>query len=75
MRTTLDKLELGKKAKIISLNNSNIKRRLMDIGLIEDSIVFCYLVSPLKDPIAYKIKNAVIAIRKSDGKDIEVEVL
>lgn len=75
MKTTLDKLELGKKAKVISIKNSNIKRRLLDIGLIENSIVTSYLVSPFKDPIAYKIKNAIIAIRKSDSKNIEVLVL
>lgn len=75
MKTTLDKLEIGKKAKVISIKNSSIKRRLLDLGLIEDSIVFSYLISPFKDPIAYKIKNAIIAIRKSDSKDIEVELL
>ncbi len=75
MKTTLDKLGIGKSAKVICINNSSIKRRLMDIGLIEDNIVSCYLVSPLNDPIAYKIKNAIIAIRKSDSKNIEVEVL
>ena len=75
MKTTLDKLKIGKKARIVSINNSNIKRRLLDIGLIENSIVKAYLISPFKDPIAYKIKNAIIAIRNIDSKEIEVEVL
>lgn len=75
MKTTLDKLELGKSARVISINNSSIKRRLLDIGLIENSIVTSYLISPFNDPIAYKIKNAIIAIRNIDSKEIEVEVL
>lgn len=75
MMCTLDKLEIGKVARVISINDSNIKRRLLDIGLIEDSVITSYLISPFKDPIAYKIKNAIIAIRKSDSKNIEVEVL
>ena len=75
MMCTLDKLEIGKVARVISINDSNIKRRLLDIGLIEDSVITSYLISPFKDPIAYKIKNAIIAIRKSDSRNIEVEVL
>jgi len=76
MKTTLDKLILGKSAKIIKVNNTgSIRRRLLDIGLIPGSIVTTYLESPFNDPIAYKIKNAIIAIRRSDSKEIEVDIL
>ena len=76
MKTTLDKLNIGESARIISIDDSiSIKRRLLDIGLIEESIITGYLKSPFNDPIAYKIKNAIIAIRKIDSKKIEVEVL
>lgn len=76
MKTTLDKLKIGNSAKIIKVNNNgSIRRRLLDIGLIPGSIVTSYLESPFKDPIAYKIKNAVIAIRKNDSKEIEVDTI
>ena len=75
MKTTLDKLKIGESARVISINNSSIKRRLLDIGLIEGSVVTSYLESPFKDPIAYKIKNAIIAIRNNDSHEIEVELL
>lgn len=75
-KITLNNLKIGKSAKVISLNNiGTIKRRLLDIGLTPGTIVTSYLESPFKDPIAYKIKNAIIAIRKSDSKEIEVEEL
>ena len=73
---TLDKLKIGKTAKIIQINNTGtIRRRLLDIGFIPGTIITATLSSPFKDPIAYKIKNAIIAIRKCDSKDIIVEVL
>ena len=76
MKTTLDKLKIGNSAKIIKVNNNgSIRRRLLDIGLIPGSIVTSYLESPFKDPIAYKIKNAIIAIRKNDSKKIEVDTI
>lgn len=75
MQTTLDKLKIGESGIIISINdNLNIKRRLLDIGLVPGSIIDTYLISPFKDPVAYKIKNTIIAIRKSDSKEIVVDV-
>ena len=73
---TLDKLKIGETAKVISVNNTGtIRRRLLDIGLIPNTLVTAVLASPFRDPIAYRIKNALIAIRKCDSKHIVVEVV
>jgi len=72
----LDKLKIDTTAKIISVNNiGSIRRRLLDIGFIPGTLVTATLSSPFNDPVAYKIKNAQIAIRKCDSKYIVVEVL
>jgi len=73
-KNTLNELEKGKKAivKEIELEGS-IKRRLLDIGLIKGSMVECILESPLKDPKAYWIRGALIAIRSNDAKKIFIE--
>ena len=42
----------------------------LDIGLTENTLVECVGVSPLGDPAAYAIRGAVIAIRKTDSKNI-----
>ena len=66
-------LKVGDKA--IVIDNAaplNIKRRLLDIGLVNGSLVECILKSPFKDPVAYLIKGALIAIRNSDSKNIKV---
>lgn len=73
---TLNNLEIGKSGTVIKLNNTgSIRRRLLDLGFIPGSIVTAVLSSPFHDPIAYKVKNATIAIRKSDSKNIIVEEL
>lgn len=73
---SLDKLEIGHSAKVIKIDNvGTIRRRLLDIGLIPETIVTATLISPFKDPIAYKIRNSLIAIRKNDSKNIIVEEL
>ena len=72
----LNELKIGQTAKIKKIETeSSIKRRLLDIGLISNSIVKCVFKSPWKDPIAYEIKGTIIAIRNCDSKNIIVEVI
>lgn len=73
---TLDNLEIGKSCKVIRVDNTGtIRRRLLDLGVVPGTIIMAVLSSPFNDPIAYKIKNATIAIRKCDSKNIIVEEL
>ncbi len=68
----LNQLKPGEEAVITSISGEN--RRLRDLGLIEGTKVKCVLKSPLGDPAAYKIRGAVIAIRREDAADIKVAV-
>ncbi len=66
----------GQKAVIKTLNTSgSMRRRLLDIGLIEGTHIECLGKSPLGDPSAYLIRGAVIALRKDDCKDILINKL
>lgn len=66
-------LNIGDKAKVSELSlDGAIRRRLMDIGLIEGTNVKCVLKSPLGDPKAYEIRGAVIAIRNEDAEKIYI---
>lgn len=73
---TLDKLEIGQKCKIVSLNSTgSIRRRLLDLGLISDTEIEALHQSPSGDPIAYLIRGAVIALRNEDSSQISIELL
>lgn len=70
---SLDKLTLNKKAKVITINdNSLIKRRLLDIGIIPGIEIEKILVSPFKGICAYLVMDSIIAIRDNDATCIEV---
>ena len=70
----LSDMNVGDKAVVKKLiADENIKRRLLDIGLINGTKVECVLKSPFNDPMAYLIRGAIIAIRKNDCDKIEVE--
>lgn len=72
----LNKLPLGIKAKIRLLTTSGAaRRRMLDLGLIKDTIVEPLLKSPSGDPVAYFIRGAVIAFRSEDTAKIFVETI
>lgn len=52
-----------------------MRRRLLDIGLVTDTVVECVGKSPGGNPAAYWIRGAVIAIRAEDGAKILVTEL
>lgn len=68
----LNELNIGEEATVANMECGS--RRLRDLGLVEGTRVKCVLKSPLGDPCAYKIRGAVIAIRKEDASQIAVEV-
>lgn len=69
----LNEINLGDKVYVKEvLKESSITRRLLDIGLIPGTRVECVLISPMKNPKAYMIRGAVIAIRNEDANDIEI---
>ena len=67
----LNDIEPGQTAKVRELlSTGNIRRRLLDIGLIENTEVECLGRSPAGDPSAFLIRGAVIAIRREDCRNI-----
>jgi ferrous iron transport protein A len=69
----LNSLKKGQTGKVKSiLSTGGIRRRLLDIGLVEGTNVECLQKSPLGDPTAYLIRGAVIAIRSEDSSNILV---
>jgi ferrous iron transport protein A len=73
---TLDQIQVGESATVSALwHSGSMRRRLQDIGLIQNTTVECVGRSPAGDPSAYLIRGAVIAIRASDASKICVEPL
>lgn len=69
----LSDIKPGEEVRVIKLETEGaMRRRLFDIGLIENTQVSCIGKSPGGDPSAYLIRGAVIAIRKEDAKNIKV---
>ncbi len=74
--TTLDKLPLNEYGKIEKIECiGNIKRRLLDLGLVKGTKIVPVLVSPSKDPRAFFVRGSTIAIRKEEAEKIEISYI
>ena len=70
---TLCDIKPGESAKIKELlTRGMMRRRFIDIGMTENTIVKCVGRSPCGDPSSYMIRGAVIAIRREDSGSILV---
>jgi ferrous iron transport protein A len=72
----LNDIKPGQHATVSSLRSTgSMRRRLLDIGLIENTDVECLGRSPGGDPTAFLIRGAVIAIRSEDCRKILIHAL
>ncbi len=69
----LNQLQEGETAKVTDIHlNGDIRRRLLDLGLIIGTDIKCVLKSCHGDPIAYRIRGALIALRNCDAEKIQI---
>ncbi|MED9970642.1 MAG: ferrous iron transport protein A [Ruminococcus sp.] len=73
---SLQKLGINKSGIISKIDgNPDITDRLADMGFIEGACVCAEFVSPFGDPVAFRIRNTVVAVRKKDCAKIMVKEL
>lgn len=73
---TLDKLPLEQTGKIQKLNcTGNIKRRMLDLGLVSGTSITPVLISPSGDPTAFEFRGSLIAIRKEDSSLVDISII
>lgn len=72
----LNCLPIGKKARVKELKSDGpVRRRMLDLGLITDTVIEALQRSPSGEPVAYAIRGAVIALRSEESSKILVEAL
>lgn len=70
----LVELKPGEKAVIIKVKGrESFRKRILEMGFIKGKVVECLQQAPLKDPIAYKILDSNVSLRRSEASLIEVE--
>jgi DtxR family transcriptional regulator, Mn-dependent transcriptional regulator len=76
-RRTLGDVPLGEVARVVGIApacQGPQRRRLLDLGVVPGTRIVPELVSASGDPVAYRIRGAVIALRGEQASWIEVEL-
>jgi DtxR family Mn-dependent transcriptional regulator len=71
----LHKLGVGQRGVVVRVGGKGpARRRMMDMGLVPGSEVKVVRVAPLGDPVEFELKGYSLSLRKSEARDITVEV-
>lgn len=70
----LSELEANEKGTVVKVGGrGSIRRRIMDMGLVNGTEIEIIRVAPLGDPIEIHLKGFNLTLRKTEAKDIQVE--
>lgn len=73
MELPLGVLALGEHAYISRVDGrTDMNCRLAELGFLPGTRVYCELISPAGDPAAYRVRGALIALRRRDADTVWV---
>jgi ferrous iron transport protein A len=72
----LSELKEGQSASIKALNglSGDVRKRLMIMGLLPNTVVKVIRRAPLGDPLQVEVRGVSLALRENIARTIEVEV-
>jgi ferrous iron transport protein A len=72
----LSELEPAEAGRIVRVGGRDeIRRRLLDMGVVNGAVVEVQRVAPLGDPVEIRVKGYDLALRKEEARRIQVEVV
>ncbi len=74
MGIPMNELSRGRSATVLGLTAQGaFRNRLLDLGLVPGTSVERVMTSPAGDPVCYRIRGAMIALRSSDAACVRVQ--
>jgi ferrous iron transport protein A len=70
----LSDLKPRERGRVAKIGGGDLKRKLIDMGVLPGSEVAILRVAPLGDPIEIKIRGYNLSLRKKEAEQIQVEV-
>lgn len=73
---TLAHLEVGEAGRVLEISpacRGAQRRRLLDLGVVAGTVIRAELASASGDPVAYRIRGALVALRREQAEWIRIE--
>lgn len=76
MKTTLDKIKVGDKCQVISIDitDKRRKRHLLDMGITRGVKIKVKRIAPMGDPVSIELRGYILCVSKNDLSKIIVRV-
>jgi Fe2+ transport system protein FeoA len=72
----LHALEPGACGRVLAIRSHGLtRRRLLDLGVTPGAVIERAFTSPLGEPVAYRVRGALIALRPEQTREVEIEPL
>jgi len=72
----LSSLEPGESGRVLALRSEGFdRRRLLDLGLTPGTLVECAFPGPMREPMAYRVRGALVALRPEQTDQIEIDAV
>ncbi|MCR3760120.1 FeoA family protein [Clostridium felsineum] len=72
----LDEVEIKSKVKVLGIaKESKVRRKIMDMGIVRGTEIYIEGKAPMGDPIALRLRGYSLSLRKSEARDIMVELI
>lgn len=72
---TINDMKIGQQATVLSLGSGGaLRRRIIDMGITPGAAVIMRKAAPFGDPIELNVRGYELSIRRSEAKEIFVEL-
>lgn len=75
LRMKLTELEKGQIGRIVSIEDSPFKEKLLEMGCVPGALIKPILKAPLGDPIAYELAEYTLSVRKKEANSVTIRPL
>ena len=75
MGKALSEISNGTSVEVIDINTSELKVKLMEMGIVKGKSLKVLFRAPLGDPMAVDIEGYVLSLRKEEAELINVELI
>ena len=72
----LSSLSLGQQGEVLHISKASRgseRRRFLDLGILPGTVIKAEMASPSGDPTAYRIREALIALRQEQADQIRIK--
>lgn len=71
---TVNDLKIGEQAEVLGFAHEELGRHLLEMGVIPGEMVTLERIAPMGDPVAVRVSDLLLMLRRSEASAITVSV-